>query len=112
MLALLSLVLLFRTLIPAGYMIAPSGDGVTLTFCEAGAPAASVHHEGHDSPARPKQPCAYAALAAPAIPPSPPLIGTPPSPPDSASSDWIAPTSIAPEPASPPPPSTGPPHRV
>jgi hypothetical protein len=112
MLAMLALVLLFRTLIPAGYMIAPSAGGVALTLCESVAPPASAHHRGHEAPAKPKQPCAYAALAAPALPPAPPLIGTPPPPPDSAAAGWIVPASISPEPASLPPPSTGPPYRV
>lgn len=112
MLALLSLVLLFQTLIPAGYMIAPSGGGLALTLCEAAAPPASMHHQGHEAPAKPKQTCAYAALAAPALPPAPPLIGISPSPTDSAPAAWIAPTSISPQPVALPPPSTGPPHRV
>ena len=112
MLALLSLVLLFRTLIPAGYMIAPSSGGIALTLCEAAAPAASAHHDGHEAPAQPTQPCAYAALAAPALPPEPPPFGTPLPPSDSASVGWIAPASIPLGPASLPPPSTGPPHRV
>ena len=112
MLAMLALVLLFRTLIPAGYMLAPSGGGLALTLCEAAAPPASAHHDGHDAPTKPRQPCAYAALAAPALPPAPPLIGTPPSSPETVSADRVAPASIPPSPASPPPPSTGPPHRV
>ena len=111
MLAMLAFVLLFRTLIPAGYMIAPTDGGLALTLCEAAAPPAA-HHDGHESPARPKQPCAYAALAAPALPPAPPLIAGPPPPPESAPAAWIVPESIPPGPASLPPPSTGPPHLV
>jgi hypothetical protein len=111
MLALLSLVLLFRTLVPAGYMLAPSGGGLALTLCETAAPPASAHHEGHGAPTSQKQPCAYAALAAPALPPAPPLIGTAPPPPEPAPAAG-APASIGPDPASPPPPSTGPPARV
>lgn len=111
MLALLSIVLLSRTLIPAGYMIAPSGGWPILTLCEAAAPPASAHHEGHHPPAEPKQPCAYAALASPALPPAPPPIGIPP-PPEPAPAGWAAQNSVSPGPASFPPPSTGPPHRV
>ncbi len=112
MLALLALVLLFRTLIPAGYMIAPAPGGLALTLCEAPAPPASPHHQGHEAPAKPKQPCAYAALAAPALPPAPPLIEAPPPRAESIPTARIALYSIPPGPASPPPPSTGPPHRV
>ncbi len=111
-LGLLSLVLLFRTLIPAGYMIAPAGGGLALTLCEAAAPPESAHHQGHEAPAKPKQPCAYAALAAPVLPPAPPPLATPPPPPDSAAAGRVAPESVPPAPAALPPPSTGPPHLV
>ena len=112
MLALVALVLLFRTLIPAGYMIAPSSGWPTLTLCEAPAPPASVHHEGHHPPAKPKPPCAYAALAAPVLPPAPPAIATSPTPPETVQPAWTARAWPSPGRTSLPPPSTGPPHRV
>lgn len=112
MLAMLALVLLFRTLIPAGYMIAPRHGGLALTLCEGRAAPATTGHEGHEAPSAPKQPCAYAALAAPALPPAPPQIGTPLPPPASASELRTAPAAIRPGPLSLPPPSTGPPHQV
>ena len=108
-LAALTLVLLFRTLIPAGYMIAPTGGWPVLTLCESSPPAAA-HHEGHDQPAKPKQPCAYAALASPALPPAPPLFAAPSYPSRPAAPQRAAGARTAPEPASLPPPSTGPPH--
>jgi hypothetical protein len=110
-LAMLALTLLSRTLIPAGYMIAPSAGGPVLTLCEAAAPA-SMHHEGHHPPAKPKPACAYAALASPALPPAPPPFAAPPSPPETVLPPQAAPDSVAPRPAALPPPSTGPPARV
>ena len=111
MLALLAFVLLFRTLVPAGYMIAPADGGLALTLCEAASAPASAHHQGHEAPAEPKQSCAYAALAAPALPPAPPLFEAPAAL-GAAPAPSLAPASIKPGPASLPPPSTGPPHRV
>ena len=112
MLAMLALALLSRTLIPAGYMIAPSDGWPVLTLCEAPAAPASMHHDGHDPPAKPKPTCAYAALASPALPPAPPPFAAPPSPPETVPPGWMAPASVSPGPASPPPPSTGPPAHV
>ena len=111
-LAVLAFVLLLRTLVPAGYMIAPSGGWPVLTLCEAAAPIAPAGHEGHDAPAEPKQPCAYAALASPVLPPAPPTISLPPSPPEAALPGRVQRDPYRPAPASLPPPSTGPPHRV
>jgi hypothetical protein len=111
-LALLALVLVLRTAIPAGYMIAPSSGGLAFTLCEASVPAPSPHHQGHETPAKPKPPCAYAALAAPALPPGPPLVLAPPPPPEASPAGGAGTAAIAPEPASPPPPSTGPPLPV
>jgi hypothetical protein len=110
MLAMLALVLLFRT-VPAGYMIAPSIGGLALTPCDSAAASPPAHHQGHEAPAKPKPPCAYAALAAPALPPAAPLLEAP-SPPEAAGTAPLAPASIQPDPASLPPPSTGPPNRV
>lgn len=112
MLALLSLVLLFRIMVPAGYMISPSAGWPMLTLCEAPAPPAPADHHGQHAPAEPKQPCAYAALASPALPPEPPMVGAPPSPPETALRGRIAEDAFQPGPASFPPPSTGPPRRV
>jgi hypothetical protein len=109
---MLAFILLARTLIPAGYMIAPAGGWPVLTFCEATSAPAPAHHEGHHPPSRPKPHCAYAALASPALPPAPPLFADPPNLPGSALPGWIAPASVPPGPASLPPPSTGPPVRV
>jgi hypothetical protein len=108
-LALLSLVLLFRALIPAGYMIAPSGGWAALTPCAVAATPAPGHHDGHPGPAKPAPPCAYAALASPALPPAPPPLAIPPAPPEPLPAPWSARTQPRPRPASPPPPSTGPP---
>jgi hypothetical protein len=112
MLAMLALALLSKTLIPAGYMIAPTGGWPMLTLCEASAAPASAHHEGHRPPAKPNTPCAYAALTSPALPPAPPPFAAPPGPPETVLPGWTAPASVSPGPASPPPPSTGPPARV
>jgi hypothetical protein len=112
MLAMLALVLLFRTLVPAGYMIAPSAGWPILTPCEAPAPSASADHDGHHTPAEPKQPCAYAALASPVLPPAPAEIGAPPTVPGPAPAGRADRDPFLPGPASFPPPSTGPPHRV
>ena len=112
MLAMLALALLSRTLIPAGYMIAPAGGWPMLTLCEAPATPASAHHQGHHPPAKPKLPCAYAALASPALPPAPPPFAVPPNPPEAAMPDRQGPDSVSAGPASLPPPSTGPPARA
>lgn len=109
---MLALVLLFRTLVPAGYMIAPSGGWPVLTLCETPAPAALAGHDGHHPPAEPKQPCAYAALASPVLPPAPPQVLAPPSEPGPALAARAASDPFLPGPASFPPPSTGPPHLV
>jgi hypothetical protein len=119
----LALLLLFRILIPSGYMIAPDHDGRPgLTLCAAQAHPAAVEtavHTGHDGhpdqpgPSRPgDRPCPFAALAAPPLPPSPPAVpprvsaaSLPPELPAAAYFPRIAP-------ASPPPPATGPPSSV
>ncbi len=118
---LLALVLLFRLLIPAGYMIAPGDDGRPgLILCGAAAAAAiedPAPHEGHHpaDPAPSKAadpPCPYAAQAAPVLPPSPPI--APPQP--LAADGPLPPTPAAalakPALAAPPPPATGPPSSV
>jgi hypothetical protein len=118
---LLALVLLFRLVVPSGYMIAPDKSGLPgLVLC-VGAAAEAVEraHHGHDSdpaePAPPESaevPCPYAALAAPPLPPAPPAYAEPaPAPeavPASESRRRIAQSRLA----APPPPSTGPPLPV
>jgi hypothetical protein len=123
--ALLALVLLFRLLVPSGYMIAADRDGTPqLMLCAApvqapAKPAVDGDHEGHSAdPAGPapsnpgEQPCPFAALAAPHLPPEPPAVperifaaalraDLPPGP------DFPR---VAP--ASPPPPARGPPLPV
>lgn len=82
----LALLLLFRLLIPSGYMIAPDRDGAPgLVLCAAPAQAAEREvHTGHDGhpvdpapPASDERPCAYAALAAPPTPPEAPILPAP-----------------------------------
>jgi hypothetical protein len=119
---MLALLLLFRLLIPAGYMIAPDHEGRPgLALCgvpaqAAADPARHGGHDGHDSDSAPSNPgelpCPFAALAAPPLPPSPPALpplaaveGVPPLLPDGADSPRVAP-------ASPPPPARGPPLLV
>lgn len=119
---LLAFILLFRLLIPAGYMIAPDSSGRPgLALC--GAPAAAAadqrpeHHEGHGeapAPARPGElPCPLAALSAPPLPPAPPVL-LPPEP--AAAAPPAAPARTggvdSPALAAPPPPATGPPLPV
>jgi hypothetical protein len=83
--AVLTLLLLFRLLIPSGYMIAPDLDGTPgLALCAAPAQAAAeaALHGGHDGhpagdsmPSRPGEiPCPFAAIAAPPLPPQPPAL--------------------------------------
>lgn len=119
--SVLALVLLFRLLIPSGYMIAPDGDGRPgLILCAGQALTAAEPslHDGHDAhPADPapdpqEPPCAYAALAAPPLPPEPPLV--PPRPfaaplaPDRPAGSDLPRVARA----SPPPPARGPPLAV
>jgi hypothetical protein len=119
---LLALVLLFRLLVPVGYMIGPDSGGrpgLVLCAATAGTKAERTPHHGHDhnpeapAPAEPgKIPCAYAALGAPPLPPAPPIFVPPalPEAPDlvAARVDVVARPALA----SPPPPSTGPPLPV
>ena len=117
----LALVLLFRLLIPAGYMITPAGAGQpALVLCAAASPAAvdpapRHGHEGHSdsAPAKPVDPpCPFAALAAPALPPSPPAAPASPTFADSADAAEAAAGRRGPGLAAPPPPATGPPPTV
>ena len=121
----LALILLFRLLIPSGYMIAPDHDGTpSLTLCAVPAPAAAriARHGGHDdhsadpadpSPSKPgERPCPFAAVAAPPIPTEPPALApqapahsVPPALPDRSHRPRVAT-------AAPPPPATGPPPTV
>jgi hypothetical protein len=122
--SVLTLLLVFRLLIPTGYMIVPDGDGRPgLTLCAEPAQTAVEQarqdgHGGHDGqPADPapagqkERPCAFAAFAAPPLPPSPPAL-----PSRIAAFTPEDPTTIADPPrilsASPPPPARGPPASV
>ena len=119
---LLVLLLLFRLLIPTGYMIVPDHEGRPgLALCGVTAPAsaAPASHGGHDAhdpdraPPNPgDRPCPYAALAAPPLPPSPPAV-RPPAP-VAVLSLFLPARSEFPRiaPASPPPPARGPPILV
>jgi hypothetical protein len=113
--ALLALLLVFRLLVPAGWMIAPiQAGGLGFVLCDgvvAAAPAMHGHARDHDGPA-PAKPsdghCPYAALASPALPPAPPIVAAP------VSSTRFAQQAPLHEGrrlglASPPPPATGPP---
>lgn len=119
---ILALLLLFRLLVPSGYMIAPDHEGRPgLALCAAPAQAASeaALHGGHDGqPADPapaksaEPPCAFAALGAPPLPPAPPAVAprvsaaaAPPALPE-------GPALPRPAPAAPLPPATGPPLSV
>ena len=117
----LALLLLFRLLIPSGYMIAPDSEGRPgFALCAAPARAAvqaAMHgaHDGHPDPApagASEIPCAFAALAAPPLPPQPPLVPprsqAPADPlelPGASDLRQVAP-------AAPPPPARGPPLLV
>jgi hypothetical protein len=117
----LALLLLFRLLIPSGYMIAPDSQGRPgFALCAAPARAAvqaAMHgaHDGHPDPAPTKSgaiPCAFAALAAPPLPPEPPAV--PPrlqataDPPDLPAHPELRQVACA----APPPPARGPPLLV
>jgi hypothetical protein len=118
---LLAFVLLFRLLIPAGYMIAPDDSGrpglVLCAVSTAAAAAGSGHSstEGHpqSEPSKPGElPCPFAALAAPPLPPAPPALPPPAS--AGAARPLLPPGALArlPSLAAPPPPATGPPLPV
>lgn len=120
--AALALLLLFRLLIPSGYMIAPNAEGRPgLALCAAPAQAAveAAMKGGHDShPADPARseagqlPCAFASPAAPPLPPDLPAVT--PQVPVAAVPPAIAGAAVAVRVvfAAPPPPSTGPPLSV
>lgn len=118
----LALVLLFRLLVPGGYMIGTDHagrPGLVLCAGTAAATAERASHQGHgggsEAPAPAESgttPCAYAALGTPPLPPAPPVLPTP--------SPAVGPT-LAGAPldgvrhsalAAPPPPATGPPLPV
>lgn len=120
--SILTLLLLFRLLIPSGYMIVPDHEGRPgLALCGIAAPAAvepALHgaHDGHPAdpaPAKPGEiPCPFAALAAPPLPPEPPVLPAKtlvavalPDLPAGPALPRIAP-------AAPPPPARGPPLPV
>jgi hypothetical protein len=118
----LALLLLFRLLIPSGYMVAPDHSGrpgLALCAASSGAAVQPVLHDGHaghrtdPAPAKPgERPCPFAALAAPPLPPTPPAL------PPRAQAAFVPPAFPAPTdlprvaPAAPPPPARGPPPSV
>src|SRR5688500_9510329 len=121
--ALLAFVLLFRLLIPTGYMIAPDETGRPgLVLCAGtvgGAAEPARHGGGHDGhpaapePSKPGEPpCPHAALAAPPLPPAPPALLPPrevaTEPSGLAPTDGLRTLALA----APPPPATGPPLPV
>lgn len=120
--SVLALLLLFKLLVPAGYMIAAGGDGAPgLVLCspEAQPRAQTADHGGHDrAPADQApsssgdRPCAFAALGAPPLPPPPPAL--PPQAPTAAVPPDLpeAPALRRLGAAAPPPPATGPPSDV
>jgi hypothetical protein len=120
--SLLALVLLFRLMIPVGYMIGPNdlgGPGLVLCGAVAGVTAGHASHPSRDGhPAAPLpaksdgHPCPYAAVSAPPVPPAapavlPPVL-SPGSPPALREVDGRALPALA----APPPPATGPPLPV
>jgi hypothetical protein len=121
--AALALLLLFRLLIPSGYMIAPDHEGRPgLALCAAPAKptADSAPHGGHEghpgenpTPSKPGEiPCPFAALASPPLPPEPPAFA--PRAPFAAIPQELPARPDLPLVASaaPPPPPTGPPLPV
>jgi hypothetical protein len=120
--AVLALFLLFKLLIPSGYMIAPDHEGrpgLALCAAPAAAAAEAAQHGDHDgnsadpAPSGPSEtPCAYAALAAPPLPPEPPVLWprTPPAAVPPVLPSGVELPLLAP--ASPPPPARGPPIPV
>lgn len=120
--SILTLVLLFRLLIPSGYMIVPDHEGRPgLTLCAAPAqasvePAFHTGHDGHGAdpaPSNPgERPCPFAALTAPPLPPAPAAI--PARAPAAVLSPDLPPGPVLGliAPAASPPPSTGPPLSV
>lgn len=120
--AALALLLLFRLLIPAGYMIAPDREGRPgLELCAPGVkPAAQPQghggHDGHPAEQAPsgsgERPCVFAALGAPPLPPAPPAL--PPQAPDAAVPPDLPAAPALPRmaAAAPPPPARGPPPSV
>ena len=74
--------LCLRALVPAGFMLARSVDGVTVVLCSV---AAAKHHQGHEhsghNHAAVDPTCPYAQSAGPApLPALPKLSVTPPDP--------------------------------
>lgn len=120
--AALALLLMFRLIIPTGYMIAPDAGGAPgLVLCvPKGQPAAEAKgHGGHErapaeqAPAEPgERPCAFAALSAPPVPPAPPVVPTRALP-VAAPLELVAAAVLRrTAPAVSPPPATGPPLPV
>src|SRR4051812_13921934 len=120
--AALALVLLFRLLVPAGYMVGPDSagrPGLVLCGGAVGATVAGAHRHGHEgrpiapAPSTPGEHlCPFAALAAPPLPPSPTAIVPPPPAAASPPAASLAEDMLRPALAAPPPPATGPPSPV
>lgn len=108
--AVLALALVFKLLIPQGWMPGPDG---ALMLCPSGGPVvamAGMHHGGDHAPAHaPDHPCAFAGAG---------LAATPPTPFAQVMRPAVGIVSVTPVPvavaighglAAPPPPPTGPP---
>ena len=109
LLALLFCVLLLRTFVPAGFMIAPVHAGtLALVPCpDARARPAHGRHHGEEPEKHREAPCPYAALAAPPLPSAPPILAAQaPAEPSFATAAPASPRVAA---AALLPPSTGPP---
>lgn len=106
-LALIFGALLFRAVLPTGFMLAPgTTGGVQIVLCDGVAPA--HHHGDHGQHPPGAQPCPFALALHPAAPPAPLLLALP--------SPQPAPEAVAPLNAAPrlafaalTPPATGPP---
>lgn len=114
---LLAAALLVRALVPAGWMVGSTADGVGLVLCDGLAPETADAHAGmHHAPAdqgepeepAPDVPCAFAGLAA-AHEPVTPIGLDHPSPATAVVTPILPSATPGRGLAAPPPPATGPP---
>jgi hypothetical protein len=107
--------LLLRALIPAGFMLAPDANGLSLVFCSASTPQSAAnaavqneghagHHVGHDNDPHPgdhasasqhNAPCPFSLAAIAAAAEVPYLVATVAIPVDEPFGFFSAPTSSA-----------------
>lgn len=107
--------LLLRALIPAGFMLAPDADGLSLVFCSPGTPRSAAdaavqseghagHHVGHDHDPHPgdhasanqhNAPCPFSLAATAAAGDVPYFVSTAAIPVDEPFEFFSAPTSSA-----------------